>query len=122
VLLVLWAAFGAGCSTILTPTARLIRRSVPAQERTAAFAAQFSLSHGCWLLTYPLAGLLGAAVGLQGAVVALGALTLAASLLAVRLWRLPRPTVEHEHTDLHEGHPHLVGAVRVAAGWRHSHA
>ncbi|MFJ6080933.1 MFS transporter [Streptomyces sp. NPDC092369] len=121
-LLVLWAAFGAGCSTILTPTARLIRRSVPAQERTAAFAAQFSLSHGCWLLTYPLAGLLGAAVGLQGAVVALGALTSAASLLAVRLWRQPRPTVEHEHTDLHEGHPHLVGAVRMGAGWRHSHA
>jgi len=119
-LLALWAAFGAACSMVLTPTGRLVRRAVPAGERTAAFAAQFSLSHGSWLLTYPLAGWLGAAAGLQAAVVALGGIALAASLLAVRLWREPA-VVEHEHTDLSEGHPHLVGAVRTGNGWRHSH-
>ncbi|GHE65536.1 MFS transporter [Streptomyces capitiformicae] len=88
-LLGLWAAFGAACSAVLTPTGRLIRRSVPPGERTAAFAAQFSLSHGCWLLTYPLAGWLGAAAGLDWAVLALGSIALSAALLAVRLW--PRP-------------------------------
>jgi MFS family permease len=123
-LLALWAAFGAACSMVLTPTGRLIRRSAPAGERTAAFAAQFSLSHGCWLLTYPLAGWLGAAAGLQAAVVALGAIALGASLLAVRLWQ--NPTVravgpEHDHTDLHGGHPHLADAMRVGTGRRHSH-
>ncbi|MFG2028073.1 hypothetical protein [Streptomyces sp. NPDC048825] len=46
-LLGVWAAFGATCSAVLTPTGRLIRRSAPPEERTAAFAAQFSLSHGC---------------------------------------------------------------------------
>ncbi|ELP66950.1 transporter, major facilitator family protein, partial [Streptomyces turgidiscabies Car8] len=59
-LLAAWAAFGAACSTVLTPTGRLIRRAAPAEARTSAFAAQFSLSHSCWLLTYPLAGWLGA--------------------------------------------------------------
>ncbi|WP_078888410.1 MFS transporter [Streptomyces sclerotialus] len=85
-LLAVWAAFGAACSMVLTPTGRLIRRSVPATGRASAFAAQFSLSHACWLLTYPLAGWLGAAAGLQSAVLALGATATAAGLLALRLW------------------------------------
>lgn len=120
-LLVLWAAFGAGCSAVLTPAGRLVRRSVPAGERTAAFAAQFSLSHGCWLLTYPLAGRLGAAAGLPTTAAVLGAVTLASALLAVRLWRVPAAAVEHEHRDLRAGHPHLADATRVPSGWRHRH-
>ncbi|WP_427919110.1 MFS transporter [Streptomyces sp. cg40] len=121
-LLGVWAAFGAACSMVLTPTGRLIRRSAPAEQRTAAFAAQFSLSHSAWLLTYPLARWLGAEAGLQAAVVSLGAIAVIASLLATRLWPAREPvTVEHEHTGLHHGHPHLVGATQVAAGWWHSH-
>ncbi|QUW85624.1 MFS transporter (plasmid) [Streptomyces mirabilis] len=123
-LLATWAAFGAACSMVLTPTGRLIRRAAPPEERTSAFAAQFSLSHSCWLLTYPLAGWLGAAAGLQSAVLALGMIALFAALLAVRLWPSHAPTtVEHvhEHGDLGEGHPHIVDAHRVPAGWRHSH-
>lgn len=121
-LLAVWAAFGAACSLVLTPTGRLIRRAAPAERRTAAFAAQFSLSHGCWLLTYPLAGWLGAAAGLGSAVLVLGAVASAAGLLAVRLWpaREPAP-VEHEHAGLPAGHPHLRDAIRVRSGWRHSH-
>ncbi|MFJ5304136.1 MFS transporter [Streptomyces sp. NPDC088350] len=132
-LLAVWSAFGAACSMVLTPTGRLIRRSAPPEQRTAAFAAQFSLSHSCWLLTYPLAGWLGAAAGLQWAVAALGAVTVASSLLAVRLWpargteHLRGRTMvsgagrEHVHSDLEPQHPHVVGALRVPDGWRHSH-
>lgn len=90
-LLILWAAFGAGCSMVLTPAGRLIRRSTTPEQRTAAFAAQFSLSHSCWLLTYPLAGWLGAEAGLQAAVIALGVLALAAGGTAVRLWPADDP-------------------------------
>ncbi|WP_159765568.1 MFS transporter [Streptomyces sp. HM190] len=118
-LLGVWAAFGAACSAVLTPTGRLIRRSVPDGERTAAFAAQFSLSHGCWLLTYPLAGWLGATAGLGWTTLALGSVALAAALLAVRLW--PAPPAAHVHSDLPLGHPHLADALRVPAGWSHSH-
>jgi len=121
-LLATWSAFGAACSMVLTPTGRLIRRAAPPEGRTAAFAAQFSLSHSCWLLTYPLAGWLGAAAGLRSAALALGALAFVAGLLGVRQWpaRDPAP-VEHEHADLPAGHPHLSDAVRAGRGWRHSH-
>ncbi|MFB8412444.1 MFS transporter [Streptomyces albidoflavus] len=122
-LLTAWALFGGACSTVLTPAGRLLRREVAPQERTAAFAAQFSLSHSCWLLTYPLAGWLGAAAGLQSAVLVLGAIALGAGLLAVRLWPSQEQAgAEHDHTDLPDDHPHLVGATRATSGWRHRHA
>ncbi|MGW7385892.1 MFS transporter [Streptomyces sp. NPDC054794] len=122
-LLLIWAAFGAACSLVLTPTGRLIRRSAPPEGRASAFAAQFSLSHGCWLLTYPLAGGLGAAAGPRSAVVVLGALALAGGLSAMRLWppAQAEPGVVHEHTGLRADHPHLADAVRVRGAWRHSH-
>ncbi|MFJ5549127.1 MFS transporter [Streptomyces sp. NPDC093225] len=85
-LLVAWAAFGAGTSTVLTPTGRLVRRSVRPADLTPVFAAQFSLSHAAWLLTYPLAGWVGARAGLLAAVVALGLIGLAAAVAAVLLW------------------------------------
>ncbi|MET9885590.1 MFS transporter [Streptomyces sp. NPDC006430] len=121
-LLAAWAVFGAACSMVLTPTGRLIRRSAPPEERTAAFAAQFSLSHACWLLTYPLAGWLGAAAGLQAAVVALGVIASAAAVVAARLW--PSGVTDeqpHVHTDLAPDHPHLAGAAEVSGGWSHRH-
>ncbi|MFE2937616.1 MFS transporter [Streptomyces sp. NPDC059255] len=81
-----WAAIGAACSAVLTPGGRVIRRSVTDAELPAAFAAQFSLSHGCWLLTYPLAGRLGAGAGLPVTALVLGGVALAAALAAAVLW------------------------------------
>ncbi|MEV5614024.1 MFS transporter [Streptomyces sp. NPDC052225] len=120
-LLAAWAAFGAGCSMVLTPAGRLVRRAAPERERTAAFAAQFSLSHACWLLTYPLAGWLGATAGLLWTVAALGSVALGAGVAAVRLWPATEREVEHEHAGLAADHPHVSGARRVTDGWRHSH-
>ena len=92
---VLWFLIGLGWSGVETPVGRLIRRSVPAPDLPAAFAAQFSLSHACWLVTYPLAGVLGtpgpayAAAGLA----VLAAVGLALGTLA---WRPARPTPRPE--------------------------
>lgn len=47
-----------GYSAMLTPSGRLLRRSAHPEDRPAIFAAQFALSHACWLVAYPLAGLL----------------------------------------------------------------
>src|SRR5699024_8378194 len=58
-LLIVWVLLGAATSTILTPSARLLRRGSTEQTRPAVFAAQFSLSHACFLITYPIAGILG---------------------------------------------------------------
>ncbi|MFM9370918.1 MFS transporter [Streptomyces sp. Da 82-17] len=85
-LLVAWCAFGAAGSALLTPTGRLLRRSAPPGELPAVFAAQFSLSHACWLLTYPLAGWLATTAGAAAATWTLGALSLTAATAATRMW------------------------------------
>ena len=86
----LWLVIGLGWSAVETPVGRLIRRHVPAPDLGAAFAAQFSLSHACWLVTYPVAGWLGAA-GLDRAALVLAAVAALATVAAVRLW--PAPTL-----------------------------
>lgn len=73
-------------SAVLTPSGRLIRRSSGAQDRPALFAAQFALSHACWLVTYPLAGWAGRAWGLGPALVLLAVLGLVGVGVALRLW------------------------------------
>ncbi|MFD9792704.1 MFS transporter [Streptomyces sp. NPDC059070] len=84
--LVTWAAIGAAGSAVLTPGGRLIRRCTDTADLPAAFAAQFSLSHGCWLLTYPLAGWLAAGVGVPVTAGVLGLIALGAAGAAARVW------------------------------------
>lgn len=86
-LLVLWALLGAATSTILTPSARLLRRSSTEDNRPAVFAAQFSLSHACFLLTYPLAGALGAMIGLQAVALVLVGIGVIGAATALLTWR-----------------------------------
>ena len=86
-LAVAWAVLGVGLSLVQTPIGRVLTRIATPEERPSLFAAQFSVSHGAWLLAYPLAGALGVALGVEGASAALGglaAITVAGGLLA---WR-----------------------------------
>lgn len=85
-LLIAWAVLGAASSAVLTPSGSLIRRSVPSADLPAAFAAQFSLSHAAWLLTYPLAGWLAAELGMTAAASALTTIALIAAAAAWLLW------------------------------------
>ncbi|KQX52110.1 MULTISPECIES: MFS transporter [unclassified Streptomyces] len=111
VLLAAWLVIGAATSAILTPGGRLLRRSAAAPDLPAAFAAQFSLTHACWLITYPLAGWLASQAGLTVSAAVLTALALAAAVTAVRLWPREDPAeLEHVHTELPPDHPHLAGA------------
>ncbi|MFB6616520.1 MFS transporter [Streptomyces sp. NPDC085524] len=90
-LLAAWAAVGAACSAVLTPGGRVIRDCAEDADLPAAFAAQFSLSHGCWLLTYPLAGWLAAGAGLPVTAAVLGAVSLAAATAALLVWPAASP-------------------------------
>lgn len=63
-LLAAWFLAGGGFSAVLTPIGRLLRRAVDEVDLPAIFAAQFALTHLCWLVTYPLAGYLGGMLGL----------------------------------------------------------
>ncbi len=124
VLLPLWFVLGLGYSLAQTPSGRLLRRSSGETDRPALFAAQFALSHACWLITYPLAGWLGAKFGLTASFVTLGIVASAAVLLSMRLWPADDPVeLWHRHDDLAQGHPHLAGESDAAAAHRqHSHA
>ncbi len=84
-----WFVIGAATSTILTPSSRLLQRNSDNETRPAIFAAQFSLSHACFLVTYPLAGALGATIGLPGTALTLVFIGLLGSVLAFSTWRTP---------------------------------
>lgn len=126
----LWLLLGAGASLVMTPTGRLLKQSCQPEDRPALFAAQFSLSHGCWLLAYPLAGWVGAEVGLIETFALLGTIALVSTALATRLWPSREPILlEHdhapvEHTHLHchdEHHQHEHEGWEGPEPHRHSH-
>jgi MFS family permease len=124
VLLALWFLVGMAYSAAQTPSGRLLRRSAAAEDRPALFAAQFALSHACWLITYPLAGWLGAKAGLPWTFIALSLLAAAAVAVAAWVWPVSDPDeIEHVHRELAPDHPHLAGAAPSdAGGFRHRHA
>ena len=120
-LLALWLVLGAATSAILTPGGRLLRRSARSADLPAAFAARFSLSHACWLLTYPLAGWLAARTGLPASAAVLTGIALLGALAATRLWpRTDPPALEHAHPELPADHPHLAETAD-GRGARHAH-
>ncbi|MCP8896449.1 MFS transporter [Shinella daejeonensis] len=119
-LLPLWFLLGLGYSTAQTPSGRLLRRSANPEDRPALFAAQFALSHVCWLIAYPLAGWAGAALGLPITAVILAAVAAVAIITGLAVWPSDDPEiVAHRHDDLPADHPHLAEAGH---GHRHAHA
>lgn len=105
--LAIWFLLGAGSSAIQTPTGRLLRRSAHPGDRPAIYAAHFALSHGCWLVCYPLAGWAGAALGLPVLFALLAAMALAATALAALLWSRDDPVVlAHRHEAVEHTHLH----------------
>lgn len=104
-----WFVLGLAYSALVTPGGRLLRRSSNDADRPALYAAQFSLSHACWLLAYPLVGWLGAKVGIDVALWAMGGLAVVGVVAAARLWpRVETDMVPHAHDDLPVDHPHLL--------------
>ncbi|MFK4547143.1 putative MFS family arabinose efflux permease [Streptomyces tendae] len=83
---VIWSAIGVGMALIITPTGKVLRASVARNAIPEAFAAQFSLSHLAWLITYPVAGWIGTAAGLTLAWSVLAVLAGAGAAGALLLW------------------------------------
>ncbi len=120
-MLISWGLLGMAYSALVTPGGRLLRRSSNDQDRPALFAAQFSLSHACWLVAYPVAGLMGAKFGIAAALWAMAALAVFGCLLALRLWPREQPdSLVHSHDDLPADHPHLL-EHRKASAETHAH-
>lgn len=108
-LLALWALMGVGYSMTLTPVGRVLRRSSQPEDRPALFAAQFALSHGCWLIAYPVAGFVSANAGIDEAFIALAGICAAGAFVATLLWPAHEAErIVHHHNDLPVDHPHIV--------------
>lgn len=121
-LLPAWAFMGMAYAGLVTPGGRLLRRSANTADLPSLFAAQFSLSHVCWLVAYPLAGWLGATLGLGAALVALSVLAMAGFTAAWRAWPKSDPAVlAHEHQDLAPDHPHWREHAHIVATPGHAH-
>ncbi|MGO1971425.1 MAG: MFS transporter [Propionibacteriaceae bacterium] len=90
-----WLVTGVASSMIQTPSAQLLRRSSTEQNRAAVFAAQFSFSHGCLLITYPLAGNLGALLGLAPTAFILSGVAALAAVATALLWRTGGSSSRH---------------------------
>ncbi len=85
-LLLAWFVLGSGTSLVNTPSSRLLAEASTPQNRNLVYTAQFALSHGCFLVTYPIAGWLGAA-GLPLAAAALLTLGTVGAIFSTRRYR-----------------------------------
>jgi MFS family permease len=103
-----WLLLGFAYSFGVTPGGRLLRRSSREEDRPALFAAQFALSHACWLIAYPLAGWAGEGLGQGVAFAILAALATVGFLVGLVAWPKQDPeVVAHSHADLPPDHAHL---------------
>ncbi|MEM6986890.1 MAG: MFS transporter [Pseudomonadota bacterium] len=110
--LAVWALIGAGGSLILTPSGRIIIASCHDSDRSVLFAANFSLSHGIWLLAYACAGVVGALLPVELWFWLHAAIVGICALLAVRLWPSQdahdlthrHDALDHEHLHSHDAH------------------
>ena len=101
----------------------MLRRSARAEDRPAVFAAQFALSHACWLFAYPVSGFLGSALGVPATMLLMGGVGVGGLILARALWPASQPeALEHTHSELPPDHPHLRDAVKRGGVWVHRHA
>jgi MFS family permease len=89
-LLALWIGLGLGCALAMTPAGSLLLQSAAPEDRQPTYAALFALSHAGLLLTYPLAGWLGATAGMDAT---FGVLALLAGAALLAAWRLWPPTI-----------------------------
>lgn len=100
-----WFIIGIGYSAVLTPSGRLLKRSAHVEDRPAVFAAQFALSHACWLITYPLAGWLITVSGPKLAFSVMAMLAGIGVVCAFALWpQESSGSVTHSHDDLPGDH------------------
>ena len=89
-LLISWACFGFLSSLILVPMGQILREETDIKDRTVIFGAQFSLSHACWLIAYPLIGYLLVFFGLKASFMIIFSIVLVATFTAWFLWYRPK--------------------------------
>ncbi len=95
----IWFVAGLGNSAVLAPMGRVVRDSVEDADLPHVFAAQFSLAHGWWLISYPVAGWGATIWGFGPMTLMLSGFAALALIAAARLWRDPAPIAPAPTTD-----------------------
>jgi len=109
-MLVTWFVLGVGYSLVQTPAGRVLRRSANDDDLPKLFAAQFTLSHACWLIAYPAAGWLAAQLGFNTTFLIFGLVALVAMFASQQLWQTDDPAqISHQHEELYHDHLHYHG-------------
>lgn len=129
-LLLIWFVIGMGWSLVQTPAGRVVNRSSNPSDRASYFSAQFSLTHACWMIAYPLAGQLGLSFGISVTGLILGAMVVISGLLGAWLWPHTDPLelmhhhdeISHTHRHLHDDHhQHHQSGMPVEDNHEHRH-
>ncbi len=123
-MLTTWFCLGLGLGLAQTPVGTLVRLSSHNEHRDAVFAANFSLSHLCWLLAYLGAGLLGTAAGLPWTFALATAIAIMSFLGVWLTFPNPDPLeIRHQHQPLSHSHhgSHDEAHTPEAPGEPHRH-
>jgi len=101
----LWFTLGIGLSLIQVPAGFLVRLSCNESDSISYFSANFSLSHLCWMIAYPLAGFLGVKFGLSTTFLIFAFIGGIASIIAYKIYPNPDELeLEHTHDELVHSH------------------
>ena len=98
----LWFVAGFGYSATLTPIGRVVRENTRDQDLPEVFAGQFSLSHGWWIITYPLAGWGASTLGYGPTALGLVAIALGGLVAARTMWPHSAPHATQLTNDQEE--------------------
>lgn len=129
IFLCIWFFLGAGLSLVQVPAGSLVRMSCHHGDSIAYFSANFSLSHLCWLIAYPLAGFTSAQYGLQTAFLFMGTISAIAAGIS---WKLSPNQDEaalqhthrvtaHKHYNEHDSHHQHIEQPDNAGDHLHTH-
>lgn len=106
-LLATWFVMGLGYSLVQTPAGRVLQRSARQEDLPKLFAAQFALSHACWLIAYPLSGYLGGLWAIGATFTVFAVVAGLAMHVSQQLWQTDDPEeIEHQHDALYHDHTH----------------
>jgi len=109
-LYLVWAVLGLGTSIITTSSGLLLRSSAVEIDRPSVFAAQFSLSHACWLVAYLLVAWLGRELGAVVTLWLTGGAAFIFTLTAAPLWpKAADKPLHHTHHNHTHDHMHTHG-------------
>ncbi|HAH67705.1 MAG TPA: hypothetical protein DCL68_04140 [Gammaproteobacteria bacterium] len=106
--MITWFLTGIGLSLSQIPSGKIVNMSSNPSDRTAYFAAQFSLSHFSWFFGYLLAGELAFMFGFSFTASLFSMIVMVCLLFSLLFWPNEEITeeIQHSHERIDHNHTH----------------